>query len=283
MKSEMRCIFCKRDSSLSRSREHIIPESLGNSEHLLPPGVVCDGCNNYFARKVEKQFLESPALTVLRFQEGISNKRGLVPMVNGIIPPNWPVKCSRNDAGELEIYIDDRHAAAEIARLSSGKLIIPASGPPPDNLVVSRFLAKAGLEALAARLVGHIDLLEEFVDEPQLDALRGHARKAIEPNWPFSRRQIYNADQSWSDGSLQFQVVHEFDLLQTETNEWYFVLALFGMEFVINLGGPSIEGYEKWLSEHGSASPLYVARNSLSDVDRRDTGSPDSNAWWRNG
>ncbi|HET8891812.1 MAG TPA: HNH endonuclease [Candidatus Angelobacter sp.] len=29
-----RCIFCKNDSSGSRSIEHILPESLGNKEHL---------------------------------------------------------------------------------------------------------------------------------------------------------------------------------------------------------------------------------------------------------
>lgn len=42
----MRCIFCKRNSNSSRSVEYIIPESLGNEEHVPPPGVVCDACNN---------------------------------------------------------------------------------------------------------------------------------------------------------------------------------------------------------------------------------------------
>ena len=36
----MNCIFCKSDSRESRSTEHVIPESLGNTEHTLPPGVV---------------------------------------------------------------------------------------------------------------------------------------------------------------------------------------------------------------------------------------------------
>ena len=48
----MRCIFCKKDSLDSKSIEHIMPESLGNVNHILQPGVVCDECNNYFARKV---------------------------------------------------------------------------------------------------------------------------------------------------------------------------------------------------------------------------------------
>lgn len=38
----MHCIFCKCDSTNSKSVEHIIPESLGNKSHILRPGIVCD-------------------------------------------------------------------------------------------------------------------------------------------------------------------------------------------------------------------------------------------------
>ena len=51
------CVKCA--STQSRSVEHIISEALGNIEHVLPPGVVCDTCNNYFARKVEGPLLET--------------------------------------------------------------------------------------------------------------------------------------------------------------------------------------------------------------------------------
>ena len=75
----MRCIFCKHDSSTSVSVEHIVPESLGNIDHVLPVGVVCDGCNQYFARKVERQLLESPIFRLLRANMAIPNKRGRIP------------------------------------------------------------------------------------------------------------------------------------------------------------------------------------------------------------
>lgn len=51
--TQVRCIFCKQNSEGSRSVEHIIPESIGNTRHILPRGTVCDRCNNYFSRKVE--------------------------------------------------------------------------------------------------------------------------------------------------------------------------------------------------------------------------------------
>jgi len=62
----MRCIFCEADTSNSKSVEHIIPESLGNLDHVLPAGIVCDQCNNYFAVKVERPLLESAYFTQLR-------------------------------------------------------------------------------------------------------------------------------------------------------------------------------------------------------------------------
>jgi HNH endonuclease len=76
----MRCIFCKQDSSGSASVEHIVPESLGNTDHVLPIGVVCDVCNQYFARKVERQLLESPMFRLLRSDMAVPNKRGRIPI-----------------------------------------------------------------------------------------------------------------------------------------------------------------------------------------------------------
>ncbi|MBO5921575.1 MAG: hypothetical protein J6Q48_04230, partial [Bacteroidaceae bacterium] len=47
----MKCIFCKQESTNAKSVEHIIPETLGNKTFVLPLGMVCDQCNNYFSRK----------------------------------------------------------------------------------------------------------------------------------------------------------------------------------------------------------------------------------------
>jgi hypothetical protein len=61
------CIFCRDNTTASRSVEHVIPEPLGNTTLTLPPGVVCDKCNHYFARKIEKPLLESAEIIALRF------------------------------------------------------------------------------------------------------------------------------------------------------------------------------------------------------------------------
>ena len=38
--------------------------------------------------------------------------------------------------------------------------------------------------------------------------------------------------------------------------ETLFAFCFYGTEFVINVGGPSIRGYEEWLEDHGNISPL---------------------------
>ena len=70
-----RCIFCGNDSSNSKSVEHIVPESFGNKCIILKKGIVCDKCNNYFARKVEQPFLESEPIRILRQELQLENKR----------------------------------------------------------------------------------------------------------------------------------------------------------------------------------------------------------------
>ena len=71
----MKCIFCKKDSSNSKSVEHIIPESLGNKSHILPKGIVCDSCNNYFAIKIEKKVLDKPYFKNVRYRNLITTKK----------------------------------------------------------------------------------------------------------------------------------------------------------------------------------------------------------------
>ena len=54
-------------------------------------------------------------------------------------------------------------------------------------------------------------------------------------------RTIYHQDgKTFGPEGNAEQIVHEFDFLVTDQSEWFFVLAIFGVEFAINLGGPEI-------------------------------------------
>lgn len=75
----MRCIFCKGPTNSSVSEEHIIPQSMGNTDHVLPQGAVCDQCNQYFSSKVERPVLDSGVFRHIRARMQIPSKRGRVP------------------------------------------------------------------------------------------------------------------------------------------------------------------------------------------------------------
>jgi len=255
----MRCIFCASPSAGSKSREHILPESLGNTDHWLPPGVVCDGCNNYFAVKIERPLLESTFFTALRHRQDIPNKRGQWPMVRGVFPQaRIAVGLQRTKDGMAVNAWHERDNAAFVRTLMKqqrGAFYVPMEGPLDDQLV-ARFLGKVGVETMADRLIRAEVAREVLLGEPALVAMRRFVRQGDQAGpWPISRRRIYGEDAAF--GTECYQVLHEFDLLHIEPGEIYAVICIFGEEFAINLGSPSIAGYEAYLQSQGGRSPLY--------------------------
>lgn len=257
----MRCIFCRLSSVSSKSVEHVIPESLGNKRHVLPRGVVCDVCNNYFSRKVEKPFLDLPAVRQLRFYQALESKRGTVPPMDGVIAPDIPALLTRYPKHDFTSIQVPEPALPRILHAGQGTLLFPMADSLPETPVVTRFVAKIALEAMALRLVKYAEGLSYICDEVQLDDLRNHARNGRINSWPIHIRTIYspNGKVHGVNGELE-QIVHEFDFLVTERSEWYFVMVLFGVEFVINLGGPEIGGYLHWLEQNNGISPLYTEK-----------------------
>lgn len=275
----MRCLFCKKDSTKTKSVEHIVPESLGNKTFILPLGYVCDKCNNYFAREVEKPFLELPEIKLLRFQEVIPNKKNRVPVVNGMINGIYPVKLKRKIShdeiiNEIEVSKEVMDAVSNNKNMN---VIIPAftnKNHFKSNSIISRFLAKMALESFADKLKDIDNSLDDLIDDTQFDRIRNHARLGTEKDWPCSIRRIYDYNKIWKyDDENTGVMVHESDFLLIAVPddgevisdsifaELYFVVALWGMEFAINMAGPETSGYEGWLKEHNYESPLYFGKN----------------------
>ena len=58
-----KCIWCLENSSKSTftSESHVLPECVGNErQQVLPRGIVCDKCNQYFGNKVEPTLIDDP-------------------------------------------------------------------------------------------------------------------------------------------------------------------------------------------------------------------------------
>jgi hypothetical protein len=132
----------------------------------------------------------------------------------------------------------------------------------PDYRQMGRFLAKVGLEVLAFKTLLVPGWNDELVDQPALDELRCFARYNEGPDWPFIVRTLHPVNATFFDDNLCFELLHEFDILLTQSSEAYLVISLFGVEMIINLGGRENDGFRQWLEEHDWASPLYVSRNA---------------------
>jgi len=263
----MRCIFCKQDSIDSRSVEHIVPESLGNHEHVLPPGIVCDQCNNYLGRAVEKPVLESEYLAQVRFINSVVNKRGGLPTTRALhVGSATQVEIYSSRHGGAIYPVDEKDTTRFVDCVSSlprlRLILLPRSSSEQDQYLLSRFLGKTAIEALAHRLLGIPQALDELIDSSELDPLRTYVRHGSQNLlWPFHTREIYPVDAVFHEnGYGQYQVLHEWTFMGTPSSgsqELYLVLAIFGLEYALNLEAPNADAYKEWLAENGGISPLY--------------------------
>lgn len=285
------CIFCHKDSSTSKSVEHIIPESFGNKDHFLPKGYVCDKCNNYFAIKIEKELLAQPYFVSMRFRNEILTKKGNL-VKEKVIFPGALKSCevviqttrngliaSLNKEGNEELY--------ELIKLGKTRTMITPYIPEPEypNPIMSRFLAKCAYEyflynisedkydSCAQELLGsEFDILKD---------LREYARYGKGKYWQYNQRRIYSEGDCFFNQveNSCYEILHEMKLFAKEYKRYpngnteaeiYFIMNIAGIEYAICISDPDISEYQKWLEEHNGYSPLKddaeIFSFSLSDA-----------------
>lgn len=144
-------IIIKNDTATSKSNshsvEHIVPFSLGNEDLILKEGIICDDCNNYFARNIEKPFLELEEIKLLRTYHSIPSRKSKIPPMNVFI--NNEKACMKFDARNNCAYIG--LSPETILKIYEKKVdMFFSSGIDTKQLqnsyVVSRFLVKVFTE-----------------------------------------------------------------------------------------------------------------------------------------
>ncbi len=59
------CAWCRK-KCIESDESHVTPECFGNSIHqVIPRGVICRKCNNYFGSKIEPSLIKDPAIRAL--------------------------------------------------------------------------------------------------------------------------------------------------------------------------------------------------------------------------
>lgn len=196
---------------------------------------------------------------------------------------NINVNIKLNKNGKIDVNPENEKDRAELSRLFFDKLsngtfeplLFPIEIYPPKK-EMSRFLAKMALEALAHRYSDDPDWIDLLIDEPHFDVIRNFARfgKNVE-QWPYHQRRIFPIETQMihPNSGKWVQVGFGYDFLITPRRETYFVFLLYGEEFTINIGGPSIKGYEEWLKQNHEISPLIERlgiRLTINNVNGKD-------------
>lgn len=261
----MRCIFCKQPSHTSTSVEHIVPHSFGNKRAVLNRGIVCDQCNNYFARKIEQPLLADHSFRNLRAWYQVPNKRGRPPSLHGFLAGTEVEIGLRLRGGGLEIQPERGGQAKEFLRFLRADqkahrpttLLFERSMDPPKTLM-SRLLAKMALELLSLRFFHDPELISKLIDDDHWERIRRWARFGDNfYDWPYSNRRVFPEEtlMRHTDTGAWVQAGYSLDLFVTKRRETFLAFILYGHEFVINTGGPSVKGYEEWLEQQGGNQP----------------------------
>lgn len=285
------CIFCHKDSSLSTSVEHIIPESLGNKHHIIPRGYVCDECNNYFGKKIEQVLLSQPYFISLRFRNEIRNKKDKLVKDKIYIPEiNKYIECTfETKEDKIAISFDDKEIFEQIKNGNIKSFVnLKISGPEYPSSIMSRFLAKCAYEFFLYNMgeENYDDCVTDLLGKENdiLKNLREYARygNSNKKIWQYYQRRIQ------SEGTIRHnrfsgryqEIIHKMMLFCREYEkiseedikaEIYFIMEIAGIEYAICISDPNITGYIEWLKENGGVSPLNekddnILPYSLSDM-----------------
>jgi len=155
------CIFCKSTTGPFKTREHILPESLGGGEWaILPPGLFCDGCQNFFGSAIEQQALGDYPFNLLRVFLGIPTKKGKAPWLS-----SWEGKIAGGPVPGIIHY--GPASPFELPMSDGGKSAIRLLAEPQKPAMICRTLLKMALEVIAAdsptdALAGEFDDARHF-------------------------------------------------------------------------------------------------------------------------
>ncbi len=163
-----RCIFCGSTTNSFSREEHLLPESLGGSV-VVPAGLVCDACNQYFGKEVEREALASPILQFHRALLSMPTKKGKQPRYAS---SDLEIRGSKSGRATL-------HPTPELLR----QLLEQNGGQISVEMfefgALIRLLLKIGLELAAMQ--------EYDVHAPNFDAARMVARSPkLNSTWPLA-------------------------------------------------------------------------------------------------
>ncbi len=153
--AEHGCLFCRENSQKFTSQEHVFPESMGNTELVIPPGVVCDRCNNNVLSQLDQTICDFGPVAMRRTMLGVKSKTGKIPRFRfseGTLEHH-----PSDDGSEPRLIVSQsskRDVLREISRTADGEVKLEWSSHGGRRMTaryaseLSRALLKSALECV---------------------------------------------------------------------------------------------------------------------------------------
>ena len=127
---------------------------------------------------------------------------------------------------------------------------------PDYNL--SRLLAKMAVEAFVYKCLDDMNVIDYIIEDEAFKKIRQYVRYGGNYIWEYNARRIYARNKPYH-GDLATHINYEFDFLFTSRGQAYFIIVMYGIEYVINIIANTICDYTEWLKSNHYVSPLYIS------------------------
>ena len=243
------CIFCDNPVD-QNSIEHIVPESLGNKNYVLPNGAICRTCNNNFS-KFEEKALTKTMLGFERVRMGIPTKKGNVATAkNGDV--SWVG--SKDFKKNIITTYGITKEMIESFNPVDGSYKIRIPDFDKSEMATSRLLLKMGFESLFTSQ-------RKIFNDYNFKDLKEHLTNKNNKDWPFLTTT--NLKLSRFVSLPRFNIKHSFNKINTQLlisevddNTLLFSFKYSVAYYMINLVNRDIGWTEDYLSK-SSLTNLY--------------------------
>jgi HNH endonuclease len=183
-----RCIWCLKSAAETTSDvSHVLPNCVGNvNQHLLPRGIVCTRCNNYFGTKVEPKLLEDPQFHIIAVALGLVDPDDMQRFRERIFdakhPSEYPVK--HDIKLKIDVHGPTGTIQTDIEYTVKGRIKRVYS--LEDRRWLSRAVHKIAFESIAWSLYvqGHespVDLFSHRFNAIRKWVREGHPQHTVRP------------------------------------------------------------------------------------------------------
>jgi hypothetical protein len=229
------CLFCRRQNTSFQRVEHPIPESLGNDDFILPPGWVCDACNQYFGAKIEARVLSMPPFSIERAAFSVTTKKGRLPLHQ-----DDGFALAATGFTQMLAIVDQGNTVAARRVMETG-VYIPDTPPRYDDFMI-RFMLKVGLEVLLAHQVDVYDGRYDLARRCARYGERVHEWDLAYGVYP--RRKDLLLARRWDAlGAISTHQIYQFDAGVMDSGDVMFNFIYATSMMAVNLSRPPATEY----------------------------------------